>query len=61
MIAKDSKSYPYLAIAQYYSIDYGIVLLLAERFEDVLKRGRTPLILYAWQRDIVDIVQRNIK
>ena len=26
MIARDSKSYPYLAIAQYYGVEYGEVL-----------------------------------
>lgn len=30
MIARDSKSYPYLAIAQYYGVDYGEVLMLSD-------------------------------
>lgn len=30
MIAKDSKSYPYLAIAQHYNISYAEVLRYAE-------------------------------
>lgn len=30
MIARDSKSYPYLAIAQHYGVDYGEVLKLAD-------------------------------
>lgn len=30
MIAADSKSYPYLALAQRYGIDYGVVLTAAD-------------------------------
>ena len=38
MIALDSKSYPYLAVAQHYDIDYGEVL----KFVDELENGFKP-------------------
>lgn len=31
MIARDSKSYPYLAIAHYYRVDYGKLLCYSDR------------------------------
>jgi len=33
MIARDSKSYPYLAIAQHYDIPYGEVLFYSEMYK----------------------------
>lgn len=30
-VARDTKSYPYLAIAQHYNVDYGKVLLYSEK------------------------------
>lgn len=33
MIARDSKSYPYLAIAQHYGVDYKIILEYADYIE----------------------------
>lgn len=34
MIARDSKSYPYLAIAQHYGIPYGVVLEYADNVDN---------------------------
>lgn len=61
MIARDSKSYPYLAIAQYYGVPYAEVLLLSERIEEILRKDKRPLMFYDWQREVVKIVQCNIK
>lgn len=61
MIARDSKSYPYLAIAQHYNVPYGEVLGLSERIKEILEKGKRPLMFYEWQREVVKIVQCNIK
>lgn len=45
MIPFDSKSYPYLAIAQHYEIDYGEVL----KFVDQLDNHCSPIMMFAWQ------------
>ena len=61
MIARDSKSYPYLAIAQHYNVPYGEVLELSERIKEIFEKGKRPLMFYEWQREVVRILQCNIK
>lgn len=55
MIARDSKSYPYLAIAQHYNVPYGEVLRLSNRIIEIIEKGKTPLMFYDWQREIVKL------
>ncbi len=54
MIALDSKSYPYLAVAQHYDIDYGEVL----KFVDELENGFKPKLseVTDWQYSLVFVL-----
>lgn len=61
MIAKDSKSYPYLAIAQHYNVPYAEVLKLSDRVEEIISKGKRPLMFYNWEWEVVDLLQCNIK
>lgn len=58
MIARDSKSYPYLAIAQHYGVSYGEVLAYAET-KAKLKQDH-PYV-EQWKLEVYKIVQCNIK
>lgn len=52
MIAKDSKSYPYLAIAQHHGIDYSEVLKYANMIK-VKIHTRMPTIHYSeWKLEV---------
>lgn len=50
MIARDSKSYPYLAIAQHYNIPYAEVLRFSETLDNL-----TPFNNIAWQWEVYDL------
>lgn len=50
MIARDSKSYPYLAIAQHYGVDYGEVLRYSEAMT-----GLDPFDHHAWHWAVYDL------
>lgn len=50
MIARDSKSYPYLAIAQHYNVPYGEVLRFSETLDNL-----TPFNHIEWQWAVYDL------
>lgn len=52
MIARDSKSYPYLAIAQHYGIPYAVVLEYAE----YVKNGTAaPTYGKRWRMEVMEL------
>lgn len=53
MISIDSKSYPYLAIAQHYNVDYSKVLLFSDRLEDL--EAETVITTIDWQFEVFKI------
>lgn len=52
MITLGSKSYPYLAIAQHYGIDYGEVLSFSDIVEN--KKLALDVSLHKWQCAVLD-------
>jgi len=59
MIALGSKSYPYLAVAQHYGIDYGEVL----EFIDKLENGFKPKLsdVTDWQYSLVFVYGNEVE
>lgn len=60
MIARDSKSYPYLAIAQYYEVPYEEVLKYSE---EVTSGFAYPTFGARWRQAVIELemMQCNIK
>jgi len=57
MIARNSKSYPYLAIAQHYDIPYGEVL----RFSDMLKDCEAEVVIgLEWQEKVYEVYYEQL-
>lgn len=57
MISFESKSYPYLAIAEHYKVDYGEVL----QFVDELKNGSYDKKIYlclGWKAEVIRRYER---
>ncbi len=62
MIARDSKSYPYLAIAQHYGVPYAEVLAASDHYDKFVLRP--PFVEWrymVWNLERENRLQRNIK
>lgn len=58
MIARDSKSYPYLAIAQHCGVPYAEVL----QYSDYIKENiYAPTYGVEWREKVWELMQCNIK
>jgi hypothetical protein len=61
MIARDSKSYPYLAIAQHYNVPYWKVLRFSEGWFGGMVPPYTDWKYDVWKLEQDKLVQCNIK
>lgn len=52
MIAHNSKSYPYLAIAQHYNVPYAEVLKYADGIKPISKKMDTVFVPTKWCQEV---------
>ena len=60
-IPRNSKSYPYLAIAQHYNVDYGKVLLYSEKLIEYTENGYMSAPATQWRYEVWRLERGKLK